>query len=167
MLVTQLLVPVFAVEWDSPSSVGLACICCFTFPFWGLWLPYYLFMQFFSEAARGRPREKDEEELIKEQPRKHQVMYKGEKVPDWKTTARVKATKAILKFLAYTDDWFERKYVADVADEAFRLVKGAIEDGSIQEIERRVTPDCLEELRTEIKRLRRERERHVFGRVEV
>ena len=152
---------------DSPSLVGLACICALTFPFWGLWLPWYLFQQFFSEAARGRPREKDLEELIKEQPRKHQVMYKGEKVPDWKITARVKATKAILKFLSYTDDWFERKYVADVADEAFRLVKGAIEDASIREIEQRVTPDCLEELRTEIKRLRRERERHVFGRVEV
>jgi predicted lipid-binding transport protein (Tim44 family) len=73
----------------------------------------------------------------------------------------------MLKFLSYTDNWFERKYVADVADEAFRLVKQALEDRSIQGIERRVTPEHLEELRTEIKRMRKEREVHVFDRVEV
>jgi predicted lipid-binding transport protein (Tim44 family) len=167
MLGIQFMTGLVAAAWDNASTVGLALICCLTFPFWGLWLPWYLFTQFFSEASRGRQREKDFEDLVKEEPRKQQVMFKGEKIPDWRITARVKATKAILKFLSYTDNWFERKYVADVADEAFRLVKGATEDRTIQGIERRVTPEYLEELRTEIKRLRKERERHVFGRVEV
>jgi predicted lipid-binding transport protein (Tim44 family) len=158
--------PVFA-AWDKASTIGLACICMLTLPFWGIWLPWYLFSQFFSEASRGHAREKDEEELLKERPHKQQVMFKGEKVPDWKITARVKATKAMLKFLSYTDNWFERKYLADVADEAFRLVKQAIEEGTIEGIERRVTPEHLEELRTEVKRMRKEHEVHVFDRVEV
>jgi Tim44-like domain len=159
--------PIFA-AWDNASTVGLLAICCITFPFWGLWLPWYLFKEFFVEASRGREREKTMEEILKEEgPKKHQVFTKGEKIPDWKITARVKATKAMLKFLSYTDNWFERKYVADVADEAFRLIKGAIEDRTIQGIERRVTPEHLEELRTEIKRMRKEQERHVWGRVEV
>src|SRR5437763_12496579 len=110
--------PLVIIGWDKASTIGLACICALTFPFWGLWLPWYLFREFFSEASRGRHREKTLEEELKEAPRKHQVMFKGEKVPDWKITARVKATKAMLKFLSYTDNWFERKYVADVADEA-------------------------------------------------
>ena len=96
-----------------------------------------------------------------------EVMFKGEKVPDWKIAARQRATKAILKFLSYTDNWFEKKYAADVADEAFRLVKEAIQARSIQGIERRVTEGCLEEIRTEIKKLRKAREIRVFGRVEV
>lgn len=159
--------PLFAANWDSASTIGVLAICCLTFPFWGLWLPWYLFREFFGELSRGRQREKTLEEELKEAPRKHQVMFKGEKIPDWKITTRVKATKAMLKFLSYTDNWFERKYVADVADEAFRLVKQAIEDRTIEGLERRVTPEYLEELRTEIKRLRKEREAHVFGRVEV
>jgi predicted lipid-binding transport protein (Tim44 family) len=152
---------------DKASWIGVFCICILTFPFWGLWLPYYLFTQFFAEWSRGRQRERTIEEELKEQPHKHQVMFKGETVPDWKITARVKATKAMLKFLSYTDNWFERKYLADVADEAFRLVKQAMEDGTVQGIERRVTPDHLEELRTEVKRLRQEHEVHVFDRIDV
>ena len=159
--------PIFAASVDNPTAVGLGCICCLTFPFWGLWLPWYLFTQFFSEAARGHGREATEEELIRDAPRKQQVMFKGEKIPDWKIAARERATKAILKFLAYTDNWFEKKYCADVADEAFRLVKEAIQARSIQGIERRVTEGCLEEIRTEIKKLRKAKEIHVFGRVEV
>lgn len=157
--------PLFAL--DRASMVGLGFICCLTFPFWGLWLPWYLFGSFLQEYFRGQPREKTDEELIREAPRKQQVMFKGEKVPEWKIAARHRATKAILKFLAYTDNWFEKKYVADVADEAFRLVKEAIEARSIQGIERRVTPDCLEEIRGEIKKLRKAKEVHVFDQVEV
>jgi hypothetical protein len=157
--------PIFAV--DKPTVWALSILCCLSFPLWGLWLPWYLFKVFYVEYDRGRKMGQTMEEVIDDIPKKRQVMFKGEKVPDWKISARQKATKAALKFLSYTDNWFEKKYVSDVADEAFRLIKEGIEAQSIQSIERRVTPDCLEELRAEIKKHRQERERRVFGRVEV
>jgi hypothetical protein len=157
--------PIFAV--DSPTAYALGFICCCTFPLWGLWLPWYLFRLFYVESERGRKMGPTMEEVIDEIPKKRQVMFKGEKVPDWKISARQKATKAALKFLSYTDNWFEKKYISDVADEAYRLVKEAIEARSVQGIERRVTPECLEEIRGEIKKLRKEREVRVFDRVEV
>jgi predicted lipid-binding transport protein (Tim44 family) len=95
------------------------------------------------------------------------VMFKGEKVPEWTIAARSKATKAILKFLAYADNWFDRKYVGDVAEEALRLVKEATEARSIRGIERRLTPDCLQEVDAEIKQARRNQERRIFERVDV
>ena len=159
--------PIFAKMFDSPSAMGLACICCLTFPAWGIWLPWFLFGSFLQEHFRGQKNEPTLEELARDSPKKQQVMFRGEKVPDWRIAARQRATKAIMKFLSYTDNWFEKKYLGDVADEAFRLVKEAIEAGSIQGIEKRVTPQCLEEIRTEIKKLRKEREIHVFGRAEV
>jgi predicted lipid-binding transport protein (Tim44 family) len=140
---------------------GVACFPISVILFW------YFFGSFLQEYVRGQKREQTMEEIVREAPRKQQVMFKGEKVPDWKIAARQRATKAIMKFLSYTDNWFEKKYLGDVADEAFRLIKEAIEARSIQGIERRITPACLEEIRTEIKKLRKEKERHVFGRVEV
>lgn len=150
-----------------PTPRGYYCggsCCCMAI---SLAIVWYFFGAFFQEYLRGQKREPTFEEAVRDAPRKQQAMFKGEKVPDWKIASRQKATRAILKFLSYTDTWFEKKYVADVADEAFRLVKDAIEAGSIKGIERRVTPECLEEIRTEVKNLRKERERHVFGRVEV
>ena len=64
--------------------------------------------------------------MADELPRKVSVTFRGEKVPDWKTAPREKATKAVTKFLSYTDNWFDPKYIREVADEAFRLVKEAI-----------------------------------------
>lgn len=130
-------------------------------------IPVLVFRGFLSEMARGRKTGLSDEEILESLPKKRQVMFKGEKVPDWRIAARSKATKAILKFLSYTDNWFEHKYVSDVADEAFRLVKESIEAGSVKGIERRVTADLLEELRNEVKKLRRDQEVHVFDRIQV
>lgn len=139
-------------------------LCCMSITGALIW---YFVGNFIREYNRGKKTEPTLEEVLDELPKKRQVMFRGEKVPDWKTANRQKATKAVLKFLSYTDNWFEKKYIADVADEAFRLVKEAIEVRSIKGIERRVTPDCLEEIRGQMKRLKAEREVHVFGRVEV
>jgi predicted lipid-binding transport protein (Tim44 family) len=154
--------PVFAADYN-PWLYGPGCCCTLIiigFFFWCL-------RKFLGEFERGKKQGLSDEEVLDDLPKKRQIMFKGEKVPEWKMAARQKATKAILKFLSYTDNWFEKKYVSDVADEAFRLVKEAIEAQTVQGIERRVTPDLLEELRAEIKKDRREQQRHVFGRCEV
>jgi hypothetical protein len=146
-----------------PVRIGCGCGCLFICLLAG----YHINKAVFSEFARGKKYGMTFEEELDAIPKKRQILFKGEKVPDWKISGREKATKAALKFIACTDNWFEKKYIADVADEAFRLVKEAMESRSLRGIEKRVTPECLEELQTEIKRLRREQEVHVFGRVEV
>jgi predicted lipid-binding transport protein (Tim44 family) len=157
------LAPVFAAENNYYYYGGGGCCCS---PFL-IWFFIWAVRKFAGEFERGRKTGLTDEEILDDLPKKRQVMFKGEKVPEWKIAARSKATKAILKFLSYTDNWFERKYVADVADEAVRLVKEAIEARSVRGIERRVTPDLLEELRKDAQQHRKDGERRVFGRVEV
>jgi len=148
-----------AVSWVAYAICGTACLAISGGIFW------YFLAQFLHEHERGRRRAPLDE--IPDEPKKMKAIFRGEKVPDWQTASRHKATKAILKFLAYTDNWFEKKYLTDVADEAFRLVKEETERRSVQALEKRVTAACLEDLRTEVKSLRKERELHVFGRVRV
>jgi hypothetical protein len=146
-----------------PCGGGCCCSLLLSLVFW----KYIIYPHFIEEWLRGRKRWQTDEEVLDSLPKKRQVMFKGEKVPEWKIAARSKATKAMLKFLAYTDNWFERKYIADVADEAFRLVKEAVENRSVRGLDRRLTPDCLQEVEEEIRKARKEHERHVFERVEV
>jgi hypothetical protein len=162
-----LLTPVFAQEDRGsrrPYVVYGGCGCCTPLGIWFLW---WIIRGSWREFERGHKQGPTMEEVLDDIPKKKQVMFKGDKVPDWRTAARQKATKAALKFLSYTDNWFEKKYIADVADEAFRLIKEAIEGRSLKGIDRRVTPECLEDLRNEIKKIKREHELHIFGRVEV
>ena len=147
--------------WALYGCGSVACIGFF------IALPIYIFGKMKAEADRGKKSWLTLSEEVEDIPQKKQVMFKGEKVPDWQIAAPQKATKAILKFLECTDNWFEKKYISDVADEAFRLVKEAIEARSVRGIENRVTPDFLEEVRAEIKKLKKERELHIFGRVDV
>jgi predicted lipid-binding transport protein (Tim44 family) len=158
--------PIGPVLADGPSFFGYLCggSCCFAIC---VGIPLLFLRGFLREHSRGQKGGPSAEEVLDELPKKKQIMFKGEKIPQWKIVARQKATKAILKFLSYTDNWFEKKYMSDVADEACRLIKEATEARSIQGIERRVTPECLEEIRKDVKKLRKEREVHVFGRVEV
>jgi Tim44-like domain len=158
--------PLFARDGEGVNIVaGSACCCVTLLIFVGI--PALVFRSFLAELARGRKSGLTDEEVLDELPKKRQIMFKGEKVPVWRIAARSKATKAILKFLSYTDNWFDRKYLADVVDEAFRLVKESIEARSVREIERRVTPEYLEELRCDLKRLKENQEVHIFGRIEV
>jgi predicted lipid-binding transport protein (Tim44 family) len=155
--------PVLADRGDYVWYGGPGCCCSLII----IGIFFWAIGKFTGEFERGRKTGMTDEEVLDDLPKKKQVMFKGEKVPEWKIAARSKATKAILKFLSYTDNWFERKYIADVADEAFRLVKESIEGRSVKAIERRVTPDLLEEIRNDIQKHRKDRERHIFGRVEV
>jgi Tim44-like domain len=146
--------------WIGYAVCGTACLAISGAIFW------YFLGHFLQEQERGR-RRAPLDEIPEDFGKRPKAVFRGEKVPDWQTAPRHKATKAILKFLSYTDNWYEKKYVSDVADEAFRLVKEAIEARSVQGLEKRVTPECLEELRTEIKKLKKEREVRVYGRVRV
>src|SRR5262245_49874279 len=91
----------------------------------------------------------------------------GEKVPEWKTDNRLKATKAGLKFLSSADDWFDKKKLAKTATVAFQKIKLHLEDRSAKKIAPRVTAECLEQFQTEIKKLREEGKLRVFGALEV
>jgi predicted lipid-binding transport protein (Tim44 family) len=154
--------PVFA---DNDNYYyGGGCGCCSIFI---IWFFFWAIGKFTGEFEKGRKTGMSDAEVLDELPQKRQVMFKGEKIPQWKIAGRSKATKAILKFLSYTDNWFDRKYVGDVADEAVRLVKEAIEARSVRGIERRVTPDLLEEIRAGIKKHRQDETRQVYDRVEV
>ncbi len=144
------------------------CVCSCLFFIVAIIGSFVVIKYFIADYSKGAPRtEATTEEMAAELDLKREVLYKTEKVPEWKTSERSKATKAILKFLGYTDSWFDSKYLTEVADEAFRLVKESIADRSLEGVERRVTPEYLEELRGEIKQLKREREVRVFDKILV
>jgi predicted lipid-binding transport protein (Tim44 family) len=136
------------------------CVC--------LLIVFAIAYHFLKDFEYGKSRtEPSLDEVADEMPRKASVTFKGEQVPEWKVAPREKATKAVAKFLSYTDNWFDPKYIREVADEAFRLVKDAIADQTVEGVERRLTKECLEEIRAEIKKLRKEREARVFDKVLV
>jgi Tim44-like domain len=128
---------------------------------------YIIFKGMIAEATRGKKTSEFREAILDKTPMKKEALYLGEKVPDWKIVTRQEATKAVLKFLSSKRDWFDRKYMIGVVDKAFRKIKASLEDRSAKAIERIVTANCLEELQTEIKRLRKKGELHVFGSLDI
>jgi predicted lipid-binding transport protein (Tim44 family) len=120
-----------------------------------------------AESTRGKKTSEFREEILDKTPEKARTLYLGEKVPDWKVVQRQDATKAALKFLSSKRDWFDRKYIVGVVDKAFQRIKAALEERSTKGIEKLVTAECLEELQTEAKRLRKKGELHIFGRLEI
>ena len=94
-------------------------------------------------------------------------MFMGERVPDWKIDNRLKATRAALKFLASADNAFSRKRMMTISANVFIKVKEALETRIPKAIIGVVTKDCLEKLVAEIKSMREEHKRHIFGRLEV
>lgn len=101
------------------------------------------------------------------QPKKKRALYLGEKVPDWKVNNRIDATAAALTFLAKADDWFDPEYLAKITRGAVTAVKEAVEVKALKKVGERLTPECLEDLRAEVARLKKKGERHVYGTVEV
>lgn len=122
-----------------------------------------------AESDRGKKRSAFREEILddKTQKKKPQVLYLGEKVPDWKIDGRKKATKAALIFLTVGDDWFERKYLTNVVFETVGLVKTAIESRSTKKVKKLLTPGCRDELTIEVTALLKKKRLRVFGEVEV
>ena len=99
--------------------------------------------------------------------RKVEVVFRGEKVPEWKIAPRAKATKNVLKFLSERDQWFERKYLTEVAEEAVIVVREATERRSVERVADRLTSEYRDEFGAVVKRLRQEHERHVFEKVVI
>jgi hypothetical protein len=130
---------------------------------------YHMIKGMKAEHTRGKRPSVFREQILDESPKKKkpEVLYLGEKVPEWKIDGRRKATKAALKFLARSDELFSFNRLTEVADEAFRLVKDSLETRSSKQIEKRVTADCLDNLRAEIKKLRAEGRLHIYGKLEV
>jgi hypothetical protein len=127
-----------------------------------------VFKGFLAESSRGKRMTPMLEEILDKKPRQEpEELYLGEKVPEWKVANRVKATTAALQFLSRQDNWFELKYLVKVADEAFRIVKGAIEVRSVKKAKPRVAAGCLAQLQSEIDELRNEGELHLFGILEI
>lgn len=127
-----------------------------------------VFKGFLAESSRGKRMTPLLEDILdKRKPRAVEELYLGEKVPDWKIANRVKATEAALGLLSRKDNWFELKYLVKVADEAFRIVKGAIEVRSVKKAQPRVAAPCLAQLQSEIDELRNEGELHLFGIPEI
>lgn len=120
-----------------------------------------------AEHDRGKKRSAFREEILDKKPMKEPDKYIGEKVPEWKIDRRQKATSAVLDFLAESDKYFSRKKMTIAALNAFGKVKSAIESRSTRAIERLVMPDYLQEVHSEIKKLRKEGKIHVFGKMEV
>ena len=157
------ILPLFA-EYGDNATWGASCCCGSLCTLILLGIALHFLKDFEYGKKKSEP---TIDEVADDLPRKASVTFKGEKVPEWKTAPREKATKAVAKFLSYTDNWFDPKYMTEVADEAFRLVKSAVADLTVEGIERRLTKDCLDEIRAEIKKLRKEREARVFDKVLV
>jgi len=122
-----------------------------------------------AESDRGKKRSAFREEILDDKPQKKKadVLYLGEKVPDWKIDGRKRATKAALIYLTVKDDWFERKYLMNVVHEAVGIVKDAIESRSAKKTKKLLTPGCQEELTNEVTGLIKKKRIRVFGDIEL
>jgi len=122
-----------------------------------------------DEGKRGKKPGWMPERILDNMPQKKRTdpLYLGEKVPEWKISNRKPATAAALKFISRKDDWFDPDHIIGVVDKAFRKVKTALEERSTKLIERIATADCLEELRSQMQRLRKKGHVRHFGKVEI
>lgn len=120
-----------------------------------------------AEHSRGRQESPFQQKILDEKPKEPEERFMGERVPEWKIDSRLKATNAMLKYLARKDDWFDRKALEMIAAEAFIKVKEALELRSAKRVERRVHAECLVDLDTQIRKLRKKKQLRVFGQLEV
>jgi hypothetical protein len=128
----------------------------------------YVFKGMLAEVQRGKTTGVFREAILDDMPKKKpRALYLGEKVPDWKVANRLKANGPALKFLARSDNWFDTAYLAKIATGAFKGIKAALEGRTSKKIEDRVTPEFLEEIKAEIKRLHKKGELHLFSPVEI
>jgi hypothetical protein len=132
---------------------------------------YYIFKSMMAENERGKKTGIGllQERILddKDAPKKKRILYLGEKVPDWKVNNRIAATHAACMFLAKADDWFEPKYIIKITAGVFKAVKAAVEGRSIEKVAEKLGDECLEELRAEIAKLKKKKEKRVFGKPEV
>ena len=88
-------------------------------------------------------------------------------MPDWKIKNRCAATWSALNFLGKADDWWDPKLMIEFATQAFEAVKAGIEVRSTKKMAKRLTDECLDEIRAEIKKLAKRGEVHVLDKLEI
>jgi hypothetical protein len=120
-----------------------------------------------EEVSRGKKKDPHIEKILDEIPKRRREAYLGEKVPDWKIGPRQEATTAALKYLARTDPGFKLKGLAELAEEAFRSVKAAIEARTAKAVDELMLDDAYAEIQTEVKRLKKKGQKRIFGDPEV
>ncbi|WP_020469928.1 TIM44-like domain-containing protein [Zavarzinella formosa] len=109
----------------------------------------------------------DPADILDDTEKKPEILYKTEKVPEWKVAHREKATRKLLKFMAARDKWLERKYLCEMFEEAYLLVREAMERRSVERIEKYLTEEHADELHANLKALKKKGRRRIFGRVEI
>src|SRR6478735_4036363 len=107
----------------------------------------------------------DDKDLKKK--RREPALRIGEKVPDWKIKNRMAATWAALNFLGKSDDWWDPKLMTEFATQAFEAVKAGIETRSTKKMAKRLTDECLDGIKAEIRKLAKRGEVHVLDKLEI
>ena len=123
-----------------------------------------------AESARGKKVKVftdilDEDDVKKK--KREIALYLGEKVPEWKVKNRLAATKAALKFLGKTNDWWDSKLMATFVREAFLSVKEGITDRSTKKMKKWLTDKCLEGVQAEVQKLKKKGELHILDKLEI
>ncbi len=127
------------------------------------WRPFLL--SFYTPPNPNEARAKMLEEM--EGPKKPDIVYKTERVPEWTVLPRDKATRQVLKFLGAQDKWFERKYLCEIFEEAYVLTREATERRSVGRVETHLTAEYADELHAQLKAMKKKGHRRVFGKVVV
>ncbi len=109
----------------------------------------------------------DPSEVIDDRPKKQDVVYKSEKVPEWKILPRDKATRRLLKYMSAQDKWFERKYLCEILEDVYVRLREATERRSVKSVETDLTQEHADELHAQLKAMKKKRQRRIFGKVKV
>jgi len=124
---------------------------------------HYTIKQLIAEHQRGR-KVAALEKILDDLPKpEDKDRYLGEKVPEWKVANRLTAMKAVLKYLARSDDVWVRKQLIVTAAEAFYAVKEAIAERHTEDVEDKLTDEYLEQLVGEIRKHKKDGVKRVFG----
>src|SRR4051812_11155288 len=103
MILSSYLGPIFSYDGDGSLWIPLCMVfSCLGSPL-GLWLTWMAIRGSVREFQKGKKMGPTQDEILDALPKKKTIHFKGEKVPEWKIAGRQKATKAILKFLSFTD----------------------------------------------------------------
>ena len=99
--------------------------------------------------------------------KKPDIVYKSDKIPEWKILPRDKATRRLLKYLSGQDKWFERKYLCEILEDVYVRLREATERRSVKSVETDLTQEHADELHAQLKAMKKKGHRRVFGKVVV
>ncbi|WP_020469929.1 TIM44-like domain-containing protein [Zavarzinella formosa] len=155
-----------AINFQEIRDIVIGVICAILGGAGILFIRFYKYLDtFYTPPNPNLKKQQIEEELRGEH--KPVVDFKNERVPEWSIMPRDKATRVLLKLMAVQDKWLERKYLCEIFEEYYLLVREAMERRSVGQIENRLTEDQADELHTALKAMKKKGRRRIFGKVEV